>query len=359
MIGTVNVQRLRGIAERIERKALRCSIGFLLLSLTACATPLSLYETRPDISLQWPQHPLPAKVVWVKSIASYGDAGISRGFWKRALDLFIGADQRRIIRPHGVLFDEKERLFIADPGAGVVHYMDLKKGRYSVIGGESGQKLRTPIGLAEDERGRLYITDSAIGKVFIYDLAQGSLAPLSLQRLERPTGIAYNRVNKLVYIVDTTAQQVVALDGRGVERLRIGSAGGKIQFNHPTDIAVDAKGYLYVTDSLNYRIKVFTADGMPVNELGAAGDAPGNLNKPKGVAVDSAGHIYVSDAMFDAVQVFDSTGRFLLSFGATGVGDGQFWMPSGIFIDRNDYIFVADSYNQRVQIFRYLSGAGP
>jgi hypothetical protein len=75
-------------------------------------------------------------VVWIKSIATYGDAGIAKGFWKRALEYFIGPDERRIIRPHGVLFDDQERLFIADPGAGLVHFMDLKKGRYTLIGGE-------------------------------------------------------------------------------------------------------------------------------------------------------------------------------------------------------------------------------
>jgi DNA-binding beta-propeller fold protein YncE len=96
-----------------------------------------------------------------------------------------------------------------------------------------------------------------------------------------------------------------------------------------------------------------------VNELGTAGEAPGQLNKPKGVALDSAGHVYVCDALLDAVQVFDDTGRYLISFGGTGEGEGRFWMPSGIFIDGRDYIFVADTYNQRVQVFRYLSGPGP
>ncbi|HLO25368.1 MAG TPA: 6-bladed beta-propeller, partial [Geobacteraceae bacterium] len=109
---------------------------------------------------------------------------------------------------------------------------------------------------------------------------------------------------------------------------------------------------------LNYKIKVFTPEGKLVNQFGAPGDAPGNLNKPKGVAVDSEGHIYVSDALFDTVQIFDTEGRLLLSFGWRGTENGAFWMPSGIFIDQHDYIFVADTYNQRVQVFRYLPEGG-
>ncbi|HEY6871693.1 MAG TPA: 6-bladed beta-propeller [Geobacteraceae bacterium] len=360
MAHSPNLPRLQEITERTKPIAVRAALGFLVLCLTACATPASLYETRPSVPIQWPQPPLPAKIVWVRSIASPQDAGIGKGFWKRALELVIGTDERRIIRPHGVLFDEKEQLFIADPGAGLVHWMDLKKGRYTVIGTEGGHPFRTPIGLAEDEGGRLYITDSTAGKVFIYDLAGGTLTPLILLHLERPTGIAYNRVNKLLYIVDTTAGQVVGIDGQGVERVRFGSAGeGKTQFNHPTDIAVNARGELYVTDPLNYRIKLFSPEGHLVSEIGEAGDSQGNLNKPKGVAVDSEGHVFVCDAMLDSVQIFDEAGRFLLSFGDTGVANGQFWMPSGIFIDRNNYIFVADTYNQRLQVFRYLAGAGP
>src|SRR5689334_16033586 len=142
MSGTVTIQ------EEAGGRPLRALLVFLLLSLAACATPVPLHETRPAVSIQWPQPPLPARVVWVKSIATYGDAGIAKGFWKRALEFVVGPDDRRIIRPHGVLFDDQERLFIADPGAGLVHCMDLKKGRYTLIGGEEAHPLRTPIGLA-------------------------------------------------------------------------------------------------------------------------------------------------------------------------------------------------------------------
>jgi DNA-binding beta-propeller fold protein YncE len=323
-------------------------------------SPLSLHQLKPETALQWPPKPNEARIQWVKTIADPLDAGISKGFWKKALEFFTGADQRRIVRPYGILFDESERLFIADPGAGVVHFMDMKEQRYTIIGEESTIPLRSPIGIAEDEKGQLYITDSEAGMVYRYDLARRVLEPFIAGYLQRPTGIAYSRFNKLLYIVDTTANQVVAVDDRGAERLRISTKyNGDGQFNRPTDIFIDAKGQVYVTDSLNYLIRVFTADGKPVSQFGAAGDNPGNLDKPKGVAVDSEGHIYVNDALLDAVQIFDGKGQFLLSFGSAGTRNGEFWMPSGIWIDRKDYIFIADTYNQRVQVFRYFPATGP
>lgn len=323
----------------------------MLFFLAACAGPGSLYQSQPAANLSWPQQIDGPRVVWVKNISGYQDAGIAKSFWKRALEFFIGEDERRLVRPYGILFDGNERLYIADPGRGIVHSMDIRGGVYTVIGGEEGSPLRTPIGLAEDEAEHLYITDSTTATVYRYDIKDGTLKPFLVNRLQRPTGIAFNEANKLLYIVDTTGGLVVAVDAEGRERIRFGGEG---EFNHPTDIAIDDLGQIYITDALNYKIRVFTAEGAPITQFGAAGDTPGYLYKPKGVAVDSRRHIYVCDAMLDAVQIFDDSGRILLSFGANGPGNGQFWMPSGLFIDRHDYIFVADTYNRRIQVFRFL-----
>jgi DNA-binding beta-propeller fold protein YncE len=136
------------------------------------------------------------------------------------------------------------------------------------------------------------------------------------------------------------------------------TAQGYPLFNHPTDIAIDSAGKLYVTDPLNYRVRIFSPAGLQLNEIGHMGDAPGDMNKPKGVGIDSEGHIYVADALLDEIQVFDGNGDLLLTFGQVGTGSGAFWMPSGIWVDRHDYIFVADTYNQRIQVFRYLPDDG-
>lgn len=335
--------------------------GALLVAVLLCAgcsTPL-LPHRQPVSDLRWPASATTGpSIAWVRTIAGPEDAGIAKGFWKRTVEFFTGADDRHIVRPYGVLYDSRERLLIADPGAGVVHCLDLGEGRQELIGAGDGPRLRSPIGMTEDDGGRLYITDSAAGTVYRYDFRSQSLTPFPAPPLRRPTGIVYHRLNRLLYVVDTVAAQVVALDLNGVEQFRFDSAEGSAErFNHPTDIAVDRKGQLYVTDPLNYRIKIFTPEGRLAGEFGAAGDAAGSINKPKGVAVDSQGHIYVCDSLLDAVQIFDDRGTLLLSFGSAGEGNGAFWMPSGLFIDEHDVIYVADTYNRRIQVFRYLPGA--
>jgi DNA-binding beta-propeller fold protein YncE len=325
------------------------------LTQAACTGPAASLKSQPAQLLQWPNAPLPAKIQWVRTVADPAGAGISTGFWKSAWNLLVGGEKRHMIRPYGVLCDARERLIIADPGGGAIHLMDARENRYSIIEGGEGFKLRTPIGLTEDLQNHLYVTDSSAGEVYLLDLETLQLKPFPTPQLSRPTGIAYNAFNKQLYIVDTLADEVVVVSEGGKEVRRFGS----LTFNHPTDIYIDKKGVVYVTDALNYNIQLFTPEGKAIGQIGTAGAELGRLNKPKGVAADSDGHIYINDAMHDAVQVFDAAGRFLLSFGSTGSENGEFWMPSGIYIDAQNYIFVADTYNRRVQIFRYLSEAIP
>ena len=343
-----------GTSVLVKSMKVICAV-LACLYVTACASSSATGQRSARRELQWPPLPLEPRIEWVKDINDYRDAGISKGFWQRLADLVFGEDKTRIIKPYGVFCDEKERLFVVDVGASVVHVMDMRNKEYFLIGKEDKAVFRTPIAITEDEQENVYITDSSAGAIYRYSLIRKELSPFVPFKLGRPTGIAYNRRNKLIYVADTTAHQVIAFGLDGMERMRIGARGDAPgQFNYPTDLFVDAQGSLLVTDSLNFRIQRFSPDGQLLDVFGRAGDSSGSFAKPKGVAADSEGHIYVCDALFDAVQIFDGTGRVLLDFGSNGGQEGQFWMPSGIYIDGKDYIYVADTYNRRVQVFRFL-----
>ena len=78
----------------------------------------------------------------------------------------------------------------------------------------------------------------------------------------------------------------------------IGERGvGPGQFNFPTNVALDATGRLYVTDSLNFRVQVFDSRARAASrQIGGQGDMPGYFSQPKGLAVDGEDHLYVVDA---------------------------------------------------------------
>ncbi|MEI6827845.1 MAG: 6-bladed beta-propeller [Desulfuromonadales bacterium] len=328
----------------------------IFFALAACATgrPGAITE-HADIS--WPLANAQSRVVWIKTISGPVDISGNSGFWQRIREVVSGSDKSVIDRPYGVLRSAAGVLYLTDPGRGMVHCLNIGNGAYSVIAARDDAPLLSPIGLAEDNTGRIYITDSVAGMVYRHTPKDGSLKPLLQQALERPTGIAFNPVNGLLYVTDTMASQIVVLEQNGLIKQRIGSHGdGNTSFNRPTDIAIDNRGQIYVTDSLNFRVTVMTPEGQTANHFGAPGDSAGSFSRPKGIAVDSVGNIYVNDSLMDAVQVFDQNGLLQLMFGRKGIEAGQFWMPSGLFIDRLDQIYVADTYNRRIQIFRYLPG---
>jgi len=329
-------------------------LTLFLLLLNACATTPSAKTSNRE--LLWPPLPLETRIQWVMELNDYQDVGIGKGFWQRVGEFVFGEEESRIRKPYGVYHDDHDRLFVVDVGASLIHVMDREKNEYYTIGDHKKNTLRTPIAVTEDEKENLYLTDAGTGVIYRYDLVKRELKQFGSFKLERPTGIAYNRVNKLLYVADTAVHQVVVFSLDGMERMRIGSRGEKPgQFNYPTDLFVNARGELLVTDALNARIQIFSSAGVLLRTVGTVGDAPGFFDKPKGVAVDSEGHIYVCESLFDTVQIFDEKGRFLLNFGTTGSEEGELRMPSGIFIDSNDYIYVADTYNKRVQVFKYLN----
>ncbi|UFS71062.1 SMP-30/gluconolactonase/LRE family protein [Geomonas sp. RF6] len=332
--------------------------ALLLLTVLSClagcaSAPVAERSQSPE--LLWPPPPSQARIAWVREISDYRSVGISKGFWSRVVEVLVGEEtESRIGKPYGVYADP-DRIFIVDVGRACVHLLDMKHKKYSVIGEGKDAVLRSPIGVTEDDRGNVYITDSGSGLIYRYNLEEKKLRPFTPFKIGRPTGIAFSRKNRHLYVSDTLNHRVLVLDLGGTYVSHIGERGHLPgQLNFPTDLFVDKEGEVYVTDALNSRVQIFSPEGALLKYFGKAGDTSGYMSKPKGVAVDSDGHIYVADAMFSAVQIFDRSGRTLLDFGQHGTRPGEFWMPSGIYIDKDDYIYVADSYNRRVQVFRYL-----
>lgn len=119
-------------------------------------------------------------------------------------------------------------------------------------------------------------------------------------------------------------------------------------------VAVDSAGNVYVTDSWQRakeagsygRIVKYDAQGRYV----AAWERPTGFFAPRGIAVNSQGEVWVVDTGNKRIQVFDSTGRQLGAVGGDGVGPAEFVEPVGVAIGANDLVFVADTGNTRVQV---------
>ena len=108
---------------------------------------------------------------------------------------------------------------------------------------------------------------------------------------------------------------------------------------------------MYVADTSNNRIQVFSIAGTFVRQWGTTGTGNGQFNDPWGIALDSSRNVYVSDRINNRVQKFDQLGTYLTQWGSSGTGNGQFDGAVGLDIDAFDNVFVADEFNSRIQKF--------
>lgn len=326
------------------------------------AEPLELHP-------QWPDSPAPTRIKHIKNVRKSTDL-VRPGFFDNIGHLITGSVPLALIRPNCISVVEGKYIYVTDQERQAVLVLDLKKSKSRIITRAGDVFFVSPVGIAVCGN-MLAVADSSLGEVFLLDARDKLIKTLkkphdpfnkSVRKtsgFSRPTGLAWDAKTKLLYVVDTLANEVCVFDpasGRMV--LRFGSHGTNPgQFNYPTHIFLDHTGKIYVTDSLNFRVQIFDMKGKYLSHIGKLGDASGHMAVPKGVGVDSFGHIYIVDSYFSAVQIFDQEGRYLLSIGGPGKESGQFQVPTGLTVDSENKIYVCDSLNNRVQILQYVGGA--
>ncbi|MHC4716465.1 MAG: 6-bladed beta-propeller [Planctomycetota bacterium] len=317
-----------------------------------CSTPKP-----PEVHPLWPPAPARPRVAHLKNVHSASDLSKAT-FLARVSRAVTGSRRISLIRPSGVAVQEGRYLYVTDQKLQAVIVFDLRSSASTSIQRAGKTFFVSPVGVAACGD-TVAVSDSALNTVYLLT-PKGKLVR-TLQKpggFKRPTGLAWNPKNGLLYVVDTLANEICVFDpasGRLVRRF--GSPGMHVgQFNYPTHIFADRAGKVYVTDSLNFRVQTFDSEGKFLFFVGKQGDATGHLAVPKGVGVDSLGHIYIVDSYFSTVQVFDQQGGFLLAVGMPGPGPGAFQVPTGLTVDSEDRIYVCDSYNNRVQILQYVGG---
>ena len=332
-------------------------IGGSGVVVTSCGRPPGVIFPTPPRALVWPSPPERGRIRYVGQLSTDADLKPGMAFGQAVGEAMFGkAPVHTMLTPYAICTDGYDRLFVADSNAQLVHVFDMNSRKYETWKPQNKEKrFAQPVGIAYDAGGRLFVADSVGATIYAFDKSGAYLGPVGSAFLQRPCGLAYDAKSRRLFVADAGAHQVVVLSREGHLVARVGSRGtGLGQFNYPTNVALDGKGRLYVSDSLNFRVQQFGPDLKPIRQIGRKGDLPGYFGQPKGIAIDSEDHLYVVDANFEAVEVFDDEGRLLLDFGQEGRDPGTFWLPAGIFIDRLNRVWVADCYNRRVQVFQYL-----
>lgn len=279
-----------------------------------------------------------------------------RDFFRAIVGLGAGSEFKNILqRPQSGAVDSAGRVFVTDASRLAVFVFDPTAGTLSVWDQASaGANFASPVGISIATNGDVLVADSELARVFRLSAEGQPLQEIGVGDLSRPTGLAINPATGNIYVADTAEHDIKVFSDAGKLVNIIGRQGDvESTFNAPTHLAF-VDGRLLVTDTLNARVQVFDSDGKFLRTLGKRGLYLGNMVRPKGVTADSAGNIYVIESFHDYLLIYDSAGEFLLPIGGTGSGVGQFYLPAGVWSDDHDRIYIADMFNGRVVILQYL-----
>ena len=86
--------------------------------------------------------------------------------------------------------------------------------------------------------------------------------------------------------------------------------------------------------------------------FGGQGSGAGQLQHPRGITIDGNDTVYVADSDNDRISIFTTQGQFLGSFSSKGkAGHVQLHTPNGVAISEDCFILVSDYNNSRIQTF--------
>ena len=252
------------------------------------------------------------------------------------------ATSAELNQPESVALDSKGDLYIADELNNVVwkvdattHIMTIVAG--TGVGGYNGDgiaatsaELNRPTGIALDSHGNLFIADYLNSRVREVSAATGLISTVAgtggfgyngdgfaatAAELNFPTAVAFDPAGNL-YIADSANQrirEVYAIDGRirtaagtGVQGFNgEGLYATNAELNYPRDIAFDAAGDLFISDSNNALVREVSATSGIISAVAGTGTEGYNgdgvaatsaeLTEPFGIAIDSAGNLFILD----------------------------------------------------------------
>jgi hypothetical protein len=298
--------------------------------------------------------------------------------------------------PVAVAIDASGNLYVGDTSSDTIQKIS-SSGAIVSLAGSSGQtgttdgsgaaaRFNDPSGVISASDGVLSITDNANATIRRITTA-GAVTTLagsttargnvdgtgSAATFSSPVGIGLDSAGNL-YVADSTNNTIRKITSSGVVTTLAGSggvagasdgAGSAARFNHPTGLAVDASGNVYVADSINNTIRKITSAGVVTTLAGVvgvvgSGDGTGSgalFNNPGGLATDGSGNVYVADTGNSSVRKITPAGVVRLVAGLPGVAglkDGtgsDAWLnqPRDVVVDSSGTIYVADTGNAAIR----------
>lgn len=268
-----------------------------------------------------------------------------------------GWGKERLNSPNAVAVDNQGNILVTDTeNHRVVAFDDNGAYRFHIGNpqttihqlAKSARHLFYPLGVAVGENGNIFVVSMERSMLQIFD-SRGRFK--KAVPLDRP--ITVKAVGNQLYI--TTPGQVWVTDLAGRVLRQFGNRGRALgQLAYPNGLAVDKRGWVFVSDSENNRIQIFDPRGEAKYYLG---EPTKSINQSRrlfglgmGMTLDDKENVYVADAFAHSVRIFSKKGDELGEVGDQGDDDGLFNYPSGIAYIGGRRFAIADKWNDRVQV---------
>ena len=260
---------------------------------------------------------------------------------------------------------------------------------------DQGNPLRQPEGIACGGESLLAVADTGNGRLVTYTVAGDSVTPaksIRLRELPYPLQVQFTPSGDLValdgklrklarlspsgafsgyvevtgdnpvrpmiprsfriggdgdfYLLDVANARVIAFSSAGALKRQISLPGGKGSY---ADLAVDARGAVFVLESIAKRVYVAGRDDEAFTPL--TGAMENEFNFPTSMAIDDLGRLFLVDEYGGGIVILAADGSFQGRQSRMGWDSGSLRYPAGLCVDAGGTMFVADRGNNRIQVF--------
>jgi len=277
-----------------------------------------------------------------------------------------GERDGRSIWPFGVAVDKNNNVYVSDEWTNTISVFDALgefQRKWGKTGSGDGELLR-PAGMVCTKAGNVIVVDSGNNRLQVFTpegklVAKCGKAGSGDGEFNQPWGITLDK-DENIYVADWKNHRIQKLSPDGKFLMAFGEYGtipaAEDAFavtylgpylsstapavypkagllNHPTDVAVDPDGDIYVADWGNHRVSIFDANGKPLTNL--MGDAQ-IMSKWGQQSIDANPDMRKA---LRRVKNLEPQWRFCF--------------PTAVdFNPKTDEIIVADSQRNRLQVYR-------
>lgn len=165
--------------------------------------------------------------------------------------------------------------------------------------------------------------------------------------LEKPMDAT--RVGDKIYVSDTGNKRIQVFSLDGDAEFIFGKEGkSEGEFMFPYGITSDSKENIYIADLYNRKISIFNKEGKFQKYFQFTGENPIKLEGPGGLRIFKD-KMYITDIEGGKIVVCSLEGKKILEI--KYLDGSKLYAPNAITVDKNDNIYVSESGKSRILIY--------